>query len=358
MGLKQASGLVAFVTFFSLSADSLSAAAYPKAEAIRSQGADVILVRGGHSGGNSGGGHSSGNSGGHWGGYSRYGYGYRPSRAFVARRYWRPNRFMAQRTYPRYSWWQRRLQNSQTNNGKTAAIYVPPRNPNPPGDGKPRPTGGDGGRNPGRIPGHPIWGGPDLPPPSFDNPGMGSTTIVGFGGQRPPIAPPSMAGNGQQSSSAVAALLDNKRYRPRELLIEVANDSPSELKQTLANQYGVEVRELGVISLVNVRIWHLTLVQGQNLRAVLERLLQDNRIIRAQPNYIYTPVQGPQQAALPNFDKAALTQRSDANEPSGAGVKIAIIDTCIDRDHEEIKGSVTTFFDAMPRTMGPLSQVS
>ena len=86
--------------------------------------------------------------------------------------------------------------------------------------------------------------------------------------------------------------MNNKRHRAKELLIEVASGSSDQLKKALSAQYGVEIRELGSIELINARIWHLTLVRGQALATVLGQLLQDNRVISAQPNYVYTPVQG------------------------------------------------------------------
>jgi subtilisin family serine protease len=153
----------------------------------------------------------------------------------------------------------------------------------------------------------------------------------------------------QRPSSRAATLLNNKRHRPLELLIEVPNASADQLKQILANQYGVEVRELGVVELIDARIWHLTLVWGQNLQTVLEQLLEDNRVIGVQPNYIYTAVQGSPQDDVPGpYNKAALNVPLDASPAPGVGVKVAIVDSCIDRNHAEIEGTIISFFDAMP----------
>ncbi len=126
------------------------------------------------------------------------------------------------------------------------------------------------------------------------------------------------------------------------------NDSSDQLRQAITDQYGVEVRELGVIGLINARIWHLTLIRDQDLNAVLGRLLQDNRIISAQPNYVYTPVQGTDRRASVEASKATLTPPQGDASLGGAGVKVAVIDTCIDRDHSEIQGEVQAYFDATP----------
>ena len=136
------------------------------------------------------------------------------------------------------------------------------------------------------------------------------------------------ADHAQKASSPLApaaALLDNKRHRDRELLVEVSNEKLQTAKQVFADQYGVEVREVGVLALINARIWHLTLVQGQDLRAVLEQLLQDGRVISVQPNYIYTPVQGASPGGSPAT--AALPFAAPNGVKAGAGVKVAVIDT-------------------------------
>ncbi len=250
--------------------------------------------------------------------------------------------------------------------------YHEPRNPHFPtrragiGDGRREASGGSS--NPPRHPGRGGNGGkghpkpPDdpgdiwqpirrLPPPPVVVAGgapHAAVSIAGFGGSRPPIAPRFSQPRGQQTSTAVAALLNNKRRRAKELLIEVATDSSDQLKQAITDRYGVQVRELGVIGLINARIWHLTLVRDQDLAAVLGRLLQDNRIISAQPNYVYTPVQGTDRRASVEASKGALTPPRDDASSSGAGVKVAVIDTCIDRDHSEIQGEVHAYFDATP----------
>ncbi len=268
--------------------------------------------------------------GGPWHGFHAYGHGHRGgfARRFSAHRAQRIRQLqsMSHRTYPRYPW--RRRPSGSMQAGA-------------PGDG--------GLRNwPRRHPG-PIWW-PRRPlPPVIALGGATPVTIVGFGGNRPPIAPVFSRASGQQPSAAAAALLNNKRHRARELLVEVPNGSADELKQTLSAQYGAVVRELGVIGLINARIWHLTLVRGQNLETVLQQLLQDSRVIGAQPNYVYTPVQGVSPGGSAEPGRVALPPAQPAGElPTGAGVKVAVIDTCVEREHPELQGSVKAFFDATP----------
>jgi subtilisin family serine protease len=146
-----------------------------------------------------------------------------------------------------------------------------------------------------------------------------------------------------------AALLNNKRHRPRELLAEVPIGTADSLRETIATEYGVAVRDAGTLALAGVRIWHITLAPGQDLRTLLERFLQDSRLLAVQPNYIYTPVQGsPQGRGAYNSSAAVPASRSaSGNPPTGAGVKLAVIDTCVEAGHAELQGAIASSYDAI-----------
>lgn len=264
-----------------------------------------------------------------------------PARSFVMGRASRARRIHPGETSKARFPWSRRPEGGR----RSSTSNEPPYSPRLP------PRGGNSGRNdspPLRNPGgFDIWQRfrtPVLPPAAVVPPA--AAAIAGFGGARPPIAPHFSRNQGQPASAAVAALLDDKRHRAREILIEVPSGSADQLRQALSDQYGVEIHELGDIQLINARIWRLTLVRGQDLGAVLAQLLQDNRVISAQPNYVYTPLEGPDDRSSDEDGKAVPLAPAAEEPPTGAGVKVAIIDTCVDRDHTEIQGSLQSFFDA------------
>lgn len=235
--------------------------------------------------------------------------------------------------YPHYGW--------RRQGEPTASSVVPPRNP---GGDHPRFPRGPGGRS-NWVWGGNLWNGAA---------GASSVTILGAGGNRPPIAPRFTGTPGQNPAQISARLLNNKRHRPRELLAEVRADTPDSVKEAVAQEYGVEIDELGVIGLAGVRVWHLTMRQGQNqnLRELLTMLLQDGRVLTAQPDYIYTPVQGPAEEKETPPQGAALSPSAGKHQPTGMGVKLAVIDTCVERNHNELQGSVTSSFDAVRRVSG------
>ena len=220
------------------------------------------------------------------------------------------------------------------------------------------PPAGNGGtrypRRPGNGPGWtsrgPRWNVPFPIPPGYVDPGLaGTANIIGAGGNsRSPIAPRFTGAPGQQPGVFADALLNNKRHRARELLVEVNADTADGLREQFAREYGVRVRDIGRLELAGVRIWHLTLQPGQNLRELLVGLLQDPRVLTAQPNYIYIPTQGTCDGGrAPTPDRTAIRPAPAAGLPTGAGVKLAIIDTCVEGEHPELRGSAVSSFDAV-----------
>jgi len=194
---------------------------------------------------------------------------------------------------------------------------------------------------------------------------VSSFTIDGAGGKRAPVSPVSRRTGAQEPSSIAANLLGNGRHRENEILIEIPPDRfpvagkwripprgkpPAQpgvgLKRALEAQYGVAVRDLGSMELMDSRLWVLTLVPGQELQTVLAQLLQDNRILSAQPNYVYAPVQERSQSFQVLSNENDRNIRMPAIQLSGAGVKIAIIDTCADLRHAEFEGMSIAFHDA------------
>ena len=173
--------------------------------------------------------------------------------------------------------------------------------------------------------------------------------ILGAGGApRPPIAPRYTGEPGQEPAQVAAALLDSKRHRPRELLVEVSGGTSGEVKEALARDYRAEIAELGTVELAGVRIWHLTLGPAGNLRETLTALLQDQpRADRPAELYLYACARAARKktAYLPG-NGAALAPPPGKLLPTGAGVKLAIIDTCVEGNHDELQGSIASSFNA------------
>jgi len=220
-------------------------------------------------------------------------------------------------------------------------------------------SNGSGGPTPTRYPPrphHPRWPfWPSAPFPIFEPP---APPIIEQFPPREPIigtvvTPPSGQGQGAGAQAAaspgpnVDALLRNKRYRPGEILVEVAKDSGEALRQALANDYGAVVTDAGTVALLDIRIWHLKFSPSQDLRPVLIQLFQDGRVRNAQPNYLYRAVQGA--TPVRSFPQKGMiaSERAIPSNSSGSGVKIAIVDTCVDRDHDELQGAIDESYDAM-----------
>ncbi len=136
-------------------------------------------------------------------------------------------------------------------------------------------------------------------------------------------------------------------------MVEVSGGTSDAVKEALARDYGAQIAEVGTVDLASVRVWHLTLGPSGDLREVLASLLRDNRVLTAQPNYIYTPVEGPpEKKQVSPGNGAALTPPPGKLLPTGAGVKLAIIDTCVEGNHDELQGSIAYSFNAVETASG------
>jgi subtilisin family serine protease len=143
-------------------------------------------------------------------------------------------------------------------------------------------------------------------------------------------------------------LLENTPYHEDEVLVSIRPNAPAGLGRELANAYRAQLRDLGVLRLIGARVLHLTLPQDQTVEDVLPIMARDSRILRAQPNYIYDLARSGDRQSQSQYALGALSIPDTGDFPSGTGVRIAIIDTCLDARHRELQGAVDSFFDAMP----------
>ncbi len=171
--------------------------------------------------------------------------------------------------------------------------------------------------------------------------------IQGAGGGRLPIAPVFVPASDRDPEEVASALVRKKRHRPAEILVEVGPGLPENFKQDLARRYGVSVQDEGILRFSGNRLLSLTVRHNRNLRALLSRLFLLKGVLSAQPNYVYAPVQGTSGKSLgPSTSQPEKSVRESQELPSGKGVKLAIIDTCLDKQHVELQGSIVSSFDA------------
>lgn len=118
------------------------------------------------------------------------------------------------------------------------------------------------------------------------------------------------------------------RTVPRELLVLLSDDDGG----TLPGDFGVEERDRFILQTVNATVLLLAIPEGQDELALLDLLLLDPRVASVQPNYVYET-----QGAAP-IPPAAAPLPQSTQIAAADPVRVAVIDTGVDRDHPSLVG--------------------
>jgi hypothetical protein len=151
-----------------------------------------------------------------------------------------------------------------------------------------------------------------------------------------------------QISPAIAALVDDRPHRPKEILVLVDAGRASEIAARLARQFNVSAEPRVPIALLDGAIVRLRLTGNRSLEVLLEVLSADPDVELAQPDYEYRVSKGttsPQ--TVPQYAGETIRLDEAHRLARGKGVMIAVIDTAIEAAHPELVGTIAGIFDAV-----------
>jgi hypothetical protein len=144
-----------------------------------------------------------------------------------------------------------------------------------------------------------------------------------------------------------------------EVVIEV-DGSPSQVQvDALAKRHGLNRVESQRIELTGTTMFRWRIPPGRSVRDVVRSLEADSAIRSAQPNYIYSLQQsesvqraaierpGPAVGDTAQYAAAKLQLLKAHNVVRGTGVRVAIIDSGVDKLHPELAGVIADTFDAL-----------
>lgn len=188
-----------------------------------------------------------------------------------------------------------------------------------------------------------------------------------------------------RTQRSIVPALDENRFVPDEVLFELA---PNVEAEAVLRRYGATLIARQRFDLAGVTIIRARLEAGRDLRAVLTEMGDDTNIAGAQPNFLFEL----QQDSLSGAGKppGAATASSDASTPAptqglrladpataargnaavrrilppqyvvdklrlsearklaqGRNIRVGIIDSGVDMEHPEIRGSVVGYLDAV-----------
>lgn len=188
-----------------------------------------------------------------------------------------------------------------------------------------------------------------------------------------------------RTQRSIVPALDETRFVPDEVLFELA---PNVEAGAVLRRYGATLIASQRFELAGVTIIRAKLEAGRDLRAVLTAMADDASIAGAQPNFLFELQQDSQSRA--GAPAGAATASSEASTPAptqglrladpataargsaavrrilppqyvaeklrlgearklaqGRGIRVGLIDSGVDMEHPEIRGSVLAYLDAV-----------
>jgi hypothetical protein len=160
-----------------------------------------------------------------------------------------------------------------------------------------------------------------------------------------------------------------KRFLANEVLV-VFRDGTSEGKiASIARRLRLEQAQVRDLTLIGMRTHRFRFADKRSVKDVLSELSRRPQVLMAEPHYVFTlsddaakpeavKVEAPaaEKAAetSPRSYAAALLRLPEAHKiATGRGVRVAVIDSLIDRAHPEIEGSIAESFDALEDASAP-----
>lgn len=239
------------------------------------------------------------------------------------------------------------------------------RHPDGNANGHTKPQPSEPGRGPDKIPptdppkGVVIIVPPVFPPVEIGPVPPGSRPQPPAGNRQPVPTPqrattpprrPSQPGTAPPPPPTAVAAADD-RFWPREIVAQIDRFLPPATDDAIAQDYNLQRLTSDTNLLLDARFVHYRVPDQRTADAVIAALANDNRVLFAQRNNRYELSQSYSKNANASDLQYALTKiRLSAAHAvaQGRGVKVAVIDSGIDRKHPDLAAAVTAHCDAAP----------
>jgi subtilisin family serine protease len=139
------------------------------------------------------------------------------------------------------------------------------------------------------------------------------------------------------------------------VLFQIRNTVPLSAVEDIARRNGLAPLSVQTLELIGSTLFRQRIADRRRVEDVVRALEQDVRIASAQPNYVFR-LAGDQASASMSALQYSVPkmQLPEAHRlATGHGVKVAVIDSGIDRAHPELEGSIVDAFDAIDKVERP-----
>jgi len=137
-------------------------------------------------------------------------------------------------------------------------------------------------------------------------------------------------------------------YRNDEILVSFESSQPDSVADAVASRHGLTRLDAIDVELVGVRVQKYRINDGRSVQQVASALAADSDAGPVQYNFLYR-LNGPaaQANATGQYSLMKLAVGPAHEIATGNNVRVAVIDTGIDRSHPALQGNIAEVFDAV-----------
>lgn len=165
----------------------------------------------------------------------------------------------------------------------------------------------------------------------------------------PPLMPGMAADTAPSAIPTQVRALTSRPHRPREIVVLIGAGNVAEQVVTdLMQRFSIVAEERRALALAEATVVRFKIVDNRPVEQVLAGLMQDPRVLLAQPNFSFeTSDASGAFSPLPQYAPERIRAGAAHVVSRGRGVKVAIVDTGIDAQHPELAGAIAETFDAL-----------
>ena len=171
------------------------------------------------------------------------------------------------------------------------------------------------------------------------------------------------------NTSLLLPLAGEKRFLPNEVLVVFRIGTSEGKIAAIARRLRLEQTQVRDLTLIGMRTHRFRFADNRSVKDVLMALSRRPQVMLAEPHYIFTlsddaakpepikveapPAEKSAETSPPSYSGGLLRLRGAHKIATGRGVRVAVIDSLIDRAHPEIEGSIAENFDALGDASAP-----